>query len=128
MSFNKFLNLVTICCVITIASNSYGKPIECDIDVSDSQYKLAIKPSTDVYDFFKIDTAGDFRFMAQYLPELDKLKTYVYHNSKNRFVLISTQEFFVNHNVCIKDFGQTRIYASSYEREFFFKCSQLCND
>lgn len=128
MFFNKFLKPLAFCCVITATSNSHGKQIICDIDVSDSQYNLAIKPSTDVYDFFKIDTAGDFRFVAQYLPELGKFKTYVYHNSKNRFVLISAQEFFINPNMCTKDFGRTRIYASSYERELFFKCSQLCND
>lgn len=128
MAIIKFLTFSTIFYTIVASSNSYGAQIYCEIDVSDSQYKLAVKPSTDVYDFSKIDTAGDFRFMAQYLPELGKFKTYVYHNSKNRFVLISAQEFVINQGMCLKDFGRTRIYASSFEREFFFKCNQLCND
>lgn len=128
MALIKFLAFFTFCYTITIANNSYSAQIYCDIDVSDSQYKIAIKPSNDVYDFAKIDTAGDFRFMAQYLPSLSKFKTFVYHNAKNRFVLISMQEFVIDQGICSKDFGHTRIYASSYEREFFFKCIQLCND
>lgn len=128
MSFIKFLSFSIACFTTVATSPTLGAQFDCDIDVSDSHYRLTVKPSIDVYDFSKIDTDGDYRFMAQYLPELGKFKTYVYHNLKNRFVLVSAQEFLVNPNMCTKDFGRTRIYASSYEREFFFKCGQLCND
>lgn len=118
-----------IFCTLALASSaSYAAQIICSIDISNSQYKLTIKPSDDVYQFSKIDTAGDFRFMAQYLPSLQKFKTYVYHNSKNRFVLLSQQEFTLNPAQCQQDFGRNRIYGSAYEREFFFQCSQICKE
>lgn len=124
----RFQGILTFCALVLASSISYGAQILCNIDISNSQYKLAVKPSDDVYVFSKIDTAGDFRFMAQYLPGLQKFKTYVYHNSKSRFVLLSQQEFTLDPAQCQKDFGRNRIYGSAYEREFLFQCDQVCKD
>lgn len=116
-----------IFCVLAVANSiSHAAQISCNIDISNSQYKLVVKPSDDVYEFSKIDTDGDFRFIAQHFLNLQKFKTYVYHNSKNRFVLLSQQEFNLDPAQCQKDFGRNLIYGSAYEREFFFQCDQDC--
>lgn len=106
----------------------YATQILCDIDISNSQYQISIEPSHDIYDFSKIDTAGDFRFSGQFLVGLSKFKTYVYHNSKNRYVLLVAQEFTLNPGSCSRDFGKNLIYSNLYEREFFYQCHQVCND
>lgn len=121
--------LFFLLCSATLAGNvCYATQVVCDIDISNSQYRINIKPSHDIYDFSKIDTAGDFRFSGQFLIDLHKFKAYVYHNSKNRYVLLATQEFALNPGSCSSNFGKNYIYSNLYEREFFYQCHQVCND
>lgn len=107
---------------------SYGVQIVCDTDVNNSQNQLRIVPNDDVYAFSKIDLDGGFRLAGQYYPSRTKLKLYAYVNSKNRYVLLSAQEFNVDPKACSRSFGDNRVYGESYERELFFQCRQICND
>jgi hypothetical protein len=107
---------------------SYGVQIVCDTDVNNSQNQLRIVPNDDVYAFSKIDLDGGFRLAGQYYPSRTKLKLYAYVNSKNRYVLLSAQEFNVDPKACSRSFGDNRVYGEPYERELFFQCRQICND
>jgi len=120
-----FLALFAIAMVSNI---SYAAQIACDIDVSNSQTQLFIKPSNDVYSFSKIDLLGGFRVSGQHLSTLNKFKLYIYAHSKERYVLINVQEFALSPDSCSRDFGQSRIYGEPYERELFVKCRQVCAD
>lgn len=111
---------------VVASNNAYTAQIACDIDVSNSQAQLLINPSDDLYVFSKIDTAGDFRVSGQYLPSFHKFKIYVYHKIKNKYVLLSAQEYSDVQETCPRDFGVNRIYGGSFERELFFQCHQTC--
>jgi hypothetical protein len=106
----------------TLAAN-----IVCDLEVSNSSQRLVIRPTSDIYAVEKIDLPGGFRFSGQYLPVAGKFKTYTYTYSKNRYVLLTSQEFNAT-EFCQSDFGQNRVYAGAYERELFFQCKQICAD
>lgn len=107
---------------------SYGVQIVCDTDVSNSQNQLRIVPNDDVYAFSKIDLAGGFRLAGQYYPSRTKFKLYAYINSKDRYVLLSAQEFDVDPKACNRSFGDNRVYGEPYERDLSFQCRQICND
>ena len=107
---------------------SYGVQIVCDTDVNNSQNQLRIVPNDDVYVFSKIDLDGGFRLAGQYYPSRTKFKLYAYVNSKDRYVLLSVQEFNVDPKACSHSFGDNRVYGDLYERELFFQCRQICND
>ena len=107
---------------------SYGVQIICDTDVSNSQNQLRIVPNDDVYAFSKIDLPGEFRLAGQYYPSRTKFKLYAYINSKDRYVLLSAQEFDVDPQTCSRNFGSNRVYGEPFERDLFFQCRQICND
>ena len=107
---------------------SYGVQIICDTDVNNSQNQLRIVPNDDVYAFSKIDLDGGFRLAGQYYPSRTKFKLYAYVNSKDRYVLLSAQEFNVDPKACPRSFGDNRVYGEPYERDLFFQCRQICND
>lgn len=107
---------------------AYGVQIVCDTDVSNSQKQLRIEPNDDVYAFSKIDLDGGFRLAGQYYPSRTKFKLYVYVNSKDRYVLLSAQEFNVDPKACPHSFGDNRVYGEPYERDLFFQCRQICKD
>jgi hypothetical protein len=103
-----------------ICKTSYGVQIVCDTDVSNSQNQLRIEPSDDIYTFSKIDLPGGFRLAGQYYPSRTKFKLYTYINSKDRYVLLSAQEFVVDPKACSRSFGDNRVYGEPYERDLFF--------
>jgi hypothetical protein len=107
---------------------AYGAQIVCDTDVSNSQAQLRIESNDDIYAFSKIDLPGGFRLAGQYLPSLSKFKLYTYINSKDRYVLLSAQEFIVDPKICAHSFGDNLVYGEPYERDLFFQCRQICKD
>ena len=72
MLSKKVLLPIAACCGLCVSSGSLGAEVVCDIDVSASQHRLVIHPDDDIYAFSKVDTPGNFRFAAQYLPSLNK--------------------------------------------------------
>jgi hypothetical protein len=107
---------------------SEGVQIVCDTDVSNSQMKLRIEPNNDVYAFSKINLSGGFRLAGQYFPKRNKFKLYAYIDSKDRYVLLTAQEFDIDPKNCSRNFGDNRVYGEPYERELFFQCRQVCGD
>jgi hypothetical protein len=107
---------------------AYGAQIVCDTNVSNSQSQLLIESNDDIYAVSKIDLPGGFRLAGQYLPSLAKFKLYIYVNSKDRYVLLSAQEFIIDPKACSRSFGDNLVYGEPYERDLFFQCRQICKD
>jgi hypothetical protein len=113
---------------LVLCNASYGSQIICDTDVSDSANQLVINANDDPYAFTKIDLPGEFRLAGQYFPSLNKVKLFVYNNFKNRYVLLSAQEFEVSSKTCSSSFGKNLFYSEPFERELFFQCRHLCKE
>lgn len=99
-----------------------GSNLICEIESSNNQYVLRVSPTTDLYSFDKLDLSNHFRFSAQYLYHLNKLKTYTYYDSKDRYVLIHASE----HKIAPKTFGENKVYSTGMERELLFHCKLAC--
>lgn len=129
-----------------LANQIIANQITCTFDVNDVTKQLLIQPSNDVFQMTSIDLPGGFRFSGQYLTGLKegdfKFKAYTYHTPKDRYVLLSLQEFSgkqsskhpsdqsskqsSKHSTCSQDFGRHRVYDSSDERELYFHCTKVC--
>jgi hypothetical protein len=103
-----------------------GSSLICEIESSNNQYILKVSPTTDLYSFDKLDLSNHFRFSAQYLYHLNKLKTYTYYDSKDRYVLIHASEHKIATKTCDQDFGKNKIYSTGMERELLFHCKLAC--
>jgi hypothetical protein len=106
---------------------THAEQIECTFDVNDTRQTLITYPGKDIYTSTKIDLPGGFRFVGQYLSELNKFKAYVYHTLKERYVLLALQSFSIAQASCPQDFGQHRVYDSEDERELYFHCRKTCS-
>ena len=92
---------------------------------------LDVLPTHDVYAMTTSDALSPFRLSAQYLPDRGKLKTYVYHDAKNRYVLIHTAEYTLTQANCDQHqsgFGVNKIYSARLEKEFLLQCFAVCNE
>jgi hypothetical protein len=88
---------------------------------------MTVSPGNDPYSFTNNDTLGAFRFSAQYMKDAGKLKTYVYHDAKNRYVLIHAAEYQVSDcRLHQAGFGINRVYSAKFEKEFTFQCHSVC--
>lgn len=111
------------------SSMVYAIEIICEVEYGSSVTSLQPVVSFDPYEITKIDLPGNFRFSAQYLLGAEKLKTFVYHHAKERYVLIHAAEYRVEKNNCGKyeqGFGLNRVYSAELESEFLFQCRSLC--
>lgn len=121
-----FIRFSLMLALMISSANVFADSIQCVFDVNDETPQITITPNNDIYHSNKIDLPGGFRLTAQYLPELEKFKAYIYHTPKKRYVLLSLQEFKLSAQTCSQDFGQHRIYDSADERELYFHCKRTC--
>lgn len=122
---NKILSLLL--CVFP--ATAYAIDVICEVEYGGSVTSLKPEGSLDPYKFTKVDLPDDFRFSTQYLLGSGKLKTYVYHNSKDRYVLIHAAEYSVGENACTKHeqgFGLNKVYSAKLELELSFQCRLVC--
>jgi len=124
--FKKILLLMGLGFVISSAS---AIEFSCRAEYGGEVATLTAKPVTDPYSFESTDALGAFRFSTQYLSDPGKLKTYVYHYSKNRFVLIHAAEYSIVDANCQQyqaGLGKQRVYTAKLEKEFNFQCYSVC--
>jgi hypothetical protein len=124
--FRKILLLIGLCFVISSAS---AIEFNCRAEYGGESATLTVKPVSDPYRFETTDALGAFRFSAQYLSAQGKLKTYVYHYAKNRFVLIHAAEYSIAEANCQQyqtSLGKHRVYSAKLEKEFNFQCDSIC--
>lgn len=101
----------------------------CEIEHESQIISLTPIASVDPYEKNKVDLSGNFRFYAQHLPSRNKLKTFVYHYSKERHVLIHAAEYRVEETDCKRyehGFGLNKVYSADLERELLFQCRSIC--
>ncbi len=103
--------------------------VSCDLEYGNQTTALLLPPVDDPYATLNIEPGGGFRFSGQYLHSSGKLKTYVYQQSKDRFVLIHAGDYPVDAEACGHDAtltGLNRVYSPQLEREFLFRCQLDC--
>lgn len=101
----------------------------CEVEYASIVTSLKPAVSSDPYETTRIDLPGNFRFSAQHLLNSDKLKTFVYHYAKDRYVLLHAAEYRVNQVECSQyeqGFGLNKVYSAELEREFLFQCRSVC--
>lgn len=101
----------------------------CEIEYASEAVSLKPAVSFDPYEIAKVDLPGNFRFSAQHLLGRNKLKTYVYHYAKDRYVLIHAAEYLMKEADCKQyeqGFGLNKVYSAHVERELLFQCRSVC--
>ena len=122
---NKIFSLL----LWVFSATAYAIDVICEVENAGSVTSLKPEASLDPYKFTKVDLPENFRFSTQYLLGAQKLKTYVYHNSKNRYVLIHAAEYRVEEDSCTQHeqgFGLNKVYSAKVERELSFQCRLVC--
>jgi hypothetical protein len=108
----------------------------CVIKVSGTENAVNIKTTQDPYVLNTMNLESGFRFSGQVLQDAvtkqHKLKTFVYHEAKNRYVLIQASEHKLDIANCTdaknmtQEFGLQRVYSHEYEFELSYRCRSTC--
>lgn len=77
------------------SSMVYAMDFICEAESGNSSASIKPVVSLDPYETNQVDLSGNFRFSAQYLLSKEKLKTFVYHYAKDRYILIHAAEYRV---------------------------------
>jgi hypothetical protein len=126
----KLFCLVGVCCALgaTMAS-AVEIQARCTAEYGGKTAHVNVRPTRDVFSMTTSDALSPFRFSAQYLAESGKLKTYVYHDAKERYVLIHAAEYALTQANCsqhLNNFGLHKIYSARMEKELFLQCVAVC--
>lgn len=105
----------------------------CEVKVSGTENSFKIKNTSDPFAYDTHDLDGGFRFSAQVFLDpkngQSRLKTFTYHESKKRYVLVHASETSIDAASCQTEkngFGLQRVYSHKYERELSFSCKAVC--
>ncbi len=115
--------------LLILSSVAYAMGFICETESGNSFASISPVASLDPYEINQVDLPGNFRFSAQHLLGKGKLKTFVYHYAKDRYVLIHAAEFRVEKNNCSQyeqGLGVNKVYSAEMEREFLFECRSIC--
>ncbi len=123
------MKLIIFVAMIFFSTLATANEVLCDIEYASQVTTVKLEPVQDPYQLTKIDLRGEYRFTAQFLQPVNKLKTYVYYESKDRYVLIHAAEYAAAESKCApphNQFGLNRVYDSYLERELIFQCRLAC--
>jgi hypothetical protein len=126
----KLICLLVVCCALS-ATVTWAVEIHvrCTAEYGGKTAYMDVRPTSDVYAMTTNDALSPFRFSAQYLAEIGKLKTYVYHDAKDRYVLIHAAQYTLTQAHCNQhsnSFGLHKIYSARMEKELFLQCVAVC--
>lgn len=110
----------------TITAVAQATEVECTIIVRSEPQTLLITPSKTPYDSTRIDFDNGFRFTGQVLENSQRLKTYTYFDSKDRYVLIHEGMVFLKETSCGRSLGENTVYSPRLENELSFSCELKC--
>ncbi len=125
MNLRSFIFLLCLC-----PSLAHALEMVCDIQSAGKKFTLHTTPQADPYQLDSIDLPGYFRMSIQYLTSRNVFKTYVYHDGKERYVLIHASESVLPPAHCSRyqdGLGLQRVYSHSMERELSFQCRSRCS-
>lgn len=123
---HKKLRLIGFLIVFSTVASAQSR-LDCKIISSDESSFKQFFPQPSPLDIQSIDTSNGFRFSAILNENASKFKTYVYHYSKNRYVLISKQEFQLHKNQCGKILSTSETYSPRLENHLTYECIYICN-
>lgn len=106
--------------------------IVCVAETSDQELSVTLEPGMDVFAMQHLNFDNGHRVTLQWLQKPDRLKTYVYQDSKNRLVLINSQVYMLSDSLtnagrCGQRMVDARTYSGEYEREVSLLCEWLCD-
>ena len=110
--------------------NAHALTAICNVDYVDEHKTVYITANQDPFVFNTVFFDKRFRFSSQLLSDSNKLKTYTYYFTKNKFVLLHTAEYIFNGCVNKKaiELDRNIIYALNLERALVFQCKFICQD
>lgn len=123
------MNIIVAVLLCVFSTAVYAIDLICEVEYASAVTSLKPVASFDPYETAKIDLPGNFRFSAYYLLGANKLKTFVYHYAKDRYVLLHAAEYRVDKTACgqyEQGFGLNKIYSASVERELLYQCRSIC--
>lgn len=100
--------------------------VECTVVVRSEPHQLLIKYSENPYDVTKIDFDNGYRFSGVALHEPDRLKTYTYFDSKDRYVLVHMNTVFLDDKTCGRGLGVNTVYSPRLEIDISYQCQLKC--
>lgn len=124
------MKLIVFVVMTLFSALAAANEVLCDIEYASQVTPVKLAPVQDPYQLTNVDLRGDYRFTAQFLQATNKLKTFVYYQAKDRYVLIHAAEYAVAENNCApahNNFGLNRVYDSYLERELIFQCRLVCH-
>ena len=99
---------------------------ECTVVVRSEPHTILINSSKNPYEFTRIDFDNGFRFAGQLLQDSNKLKTYAYFDSKDRYVLIHFNAESLVGKSCEIPLGENTVYSPRLENEMSYQCQLKC--
>jgi hypothetical protein len=123
------LQLLTLVFGISHAGLATSLDIACDAEYGGKAERIIVRPAADAFSFQSVTLEDRFRFQAQWLPQRNKLKTFLYERRGRSFVLLHASEYPLPPSACPKeglDFGLNKVYASELEREVLYQCRMYC--
>ena len=123
------LQLLTLVFGMGHAGLATSLEIACDAEYGGKAERIIVRPAADAFSFQSVTLEDRFRFQAQWLPQRNKLKTFLYERRGRSFVLLHASEYPLPPSACPKeglDFGLNKVYASELEREVLYQCRIYC--
>lgn len=117
--------------VCSFASERGNQHLLCLAETSDQELSAELQPSRDVFAMQYLNFENGHRIALQWLDQPNRLKTYVYDDSKKRLVLLNSQVYLLGEDLkgtayCGQRIVDARSYSGAYEREVILQCEWLC--
>lgn len=112
------------------AASSWANDVQvvCLAETSDQELSATLQPSDDVFAMHHLNFENGHRVSLQWLDKPDRLKTYVYDDSKRRLVLLNSQVYLLSPtSACGQRVVDARSYSGGYERELVLQCEWVCS-
>jgi hypothetical protein len=100
--------------------------VVCNIVAADETYQTIHQPQENPLKMNGVDTTHGFRFSGILLETPSKFKSYVYYESKDRFVLISKQEALLSDELCGEKLWVGQSYSPYLENYLAHECEYRC--
>ncbi len=123
----QYLVFVTAALVGFYAAPLQAQPhVVCNISAADETYQTNHQPEINPLKMESVASSNGFRFSAILLDNPRKFKSYVYYESKDRFVLISKQEAVLSHKLCGEKLWIGEAYSPYLENHLSHECEYRC--
>lgn len=100
--------------------------VVCNVSAADETYQTTHRPEANPLKMNSVESTNGFRFSAILLDTPRKFKSYVYYESKDRFVLISKQEMLLSDKFCGEKLGVGEAYSPYLENHLSHECEYRC--